>query len=82
MPTVFADIHDAILTDFLKTRRKKFNTDQRLLFGKDGNGYLFPVLLQLQKASFSANDEYIFIACVWPEKTKSAPVYCIVDHDG
>jgi len=56
MPSIFADIHDNILTNFLKTKRKKFNTDLRSLFGKDGNGYLFPVQLQLQKASFSAND--------------------------
>ena len=56
MPSVIADIHDQILVDFLKKKRKKYNTDQRLLFGKDGNGYLFPVLLQLQRASFSSND--------------------------
>lgn len=66
MPSVIADMHDAILTDFLKKKRRKFNTDQRLLFGRDGNGYLFPVQLQLQKASFSSNDEYIFIASVRP----------------
>jgi len=56
MPGVFADMHDEILTNFLKTKRQNFNTDQRVLFGKDGNGYLFPLMLQLQKASFSAND--------------------------
>jgi hypothetical protein len=56
MPSVIAGIHDQILTDFLKKKRKKYNTDQRLLFGKDGNGYIFPVELQLQRASFSSND--------------------------
>lgn len=56
MPSVIAEIHDEILTDFLKKKRKKYNTDQRLLFGKDGNGYIFPVELQLQRASFSSND--------------------------
>ncbi len=80
MPTVFADIHDQILTDFLKKKRKKYNTDQRLLFGKDGNGYIFPLMLQLQRASFSANDEFIFIASVAPAKLKSAPNYCIVNQ--
>jgi hypothetical protein len=53
-----------------------------MLFGKDGHGYLFPMLLQLKKASFIANDEYIFIASVKSEKTKEAPIYCIVSHDG
>lgn len=82
MPTVFADIHDQILTDFLRKKRKKYNTDQRLLFGKDGNGFIFPLMLQLQRASFSANDEFIFIASVAPAKLKSAPNYCIVDQEG
>lgn len=82
MPSVIADIHDQILIDFMKKKRKKYNTDQRLLFGKDGNGYLFPLLLQLQRASFSSNDEYIFIASVAPSKVRSAPVFCIVDHEG
>lgn len=80
MPSVFADIHDRILLDFLKKKRKKYNTDQRLLFGKDGNGYMFPLKLQLQRASYSSKDEYIFIASICPEKVRSAPMYCIVDH--
>lgn len=66
----------------MKKKRKKYNTDQRLLFGKDGNGYLFPLLLQLQRASFSSNDEYIFIASVAPSKVRTAPVFCILDHEG
>jgi hypothetical protein len=82
MPSVIADIHDQILTDFLKKKRKKYNTDQRMLFGKDGNGYIFPLELQLQRASFSSNDEYIFIASVTPERLRTAPYYCIVDHEG
>lgn len=82
MPSVIADIHDQILIDFLKKKRKKYNTDQRLLFGKDGNGYLFPLLLQLQRASFSSNDEYIFVASIAPSKMRSAPVFCIIDHEG
>ena len=36
MPSVIADIRDQILTDFLKKKRKKYKTDQRMLFGKDG----------------------------------------------
>lgn len=66
MPGVFANMHDKILKEFLKTKSSHFNTDERVLFGKDGNGYLFPLMLQLQKASFTANDEYIFIAAVRP----------------
>ena len=79
---MFSVKHDAILTDFLKKRRKTFNTDQRLLFGKNSNGYLFPLQLQLQRASFSSNDEFIFIARVTFEKLKSTPLYCLVDLEG
>jgi PAS domain S-box-containing protein len=82
MPRIFAVLHDKILTDFLKAKRRKFNTDQRLLFGKDGTGYMFPVQLQLQNTSFTSNDEYIFIAMVKPDKTREIPLYCIVDHEG
>lgn len=82
MPSVFADIHDRILVDFLRKKRKKYNTDQRVLFGKDGNGYIFPLKLQLQKASYSSKDEFIFIASLAPEKLRGAPVYCVVDLEG
>jgi hypothetical protein len=82
MPRLFAVLHDKILTDFLLTKKRKFNTDQRLLFGKDGNGYMFPVHLQLQSATITSNDEYIFIAMVKHDKTKTLPLYCIVDHEG
>jgi len=80
MPRIYAVLHDKILTDFLKTKRRKYTTDQRLLFGKDGSGYMFPVQLQLQNTSFTSNDEYIFIAMVKPDKTREIPIYCIVDH--
>jgi hypothetical protein len=66
MPKIFAVLHDKILMDFLKIRRRISKTDQRLLFGKDGVGYMFPVNLQLQNTSFTSNDEYIFIAIVKP----------------
>lgn len=56
MPEIFAVKHDNILVDFLKKKRRTFNTDQRLLLGRDSNGLIFPVQLQLQKASYSAND--------------------------
>ena len=82
MPDVFGVLHDKILTDFLRTRRRKFNTDQRLLFGKDGNGFMFPLQLQLQSLTVTNNDEFIFIAMVKPEKSKKIPIYCIIDHEG
>lgn len=80
MPKIFAVLHDKILTDFLRYGRRKYNIDQRILFGKDGAGYMFPLHLQLQNTSFTSNDEFIFIAMVKPLKTKEIPIYCIVDH--
>jgi hypothetical protein len=53
----------------IRKKRKKYNTDQRLLFGENGNGFIFPVMLQLQQASFSANDEFILIASVAPAES-------------
>jgi hypothetical protein len=82
MPVVFADKHDNILIDFLKKKRKTFNTDQRLLFGRDSNGYIFTIQLQLQKASFSANDEFIFIGMVKHNKLRAAPLFAVVDNEG
>jgi PAS domain S-box-containing protein len=82
MPIVFANNHDNILIDFLKKKRRTFNTDLRLLLGRDSNGFIFPVHLQLQKASYSANDEFIFIAMVRADKLRSAPLYCLLDHEG
>jgi len=56
MPKIIGQKHDDILINFLKKKRKTFNTDQRLLFGLDSNDLLFPLQLQLQKASYSIND--------------------------
>lgn len=82
MPEVFAVKHDNILIDFLKKKRRTFNTDQRMLFGRDSNGYMFPIQLQLQKASFSANDEFIFIAMVKHHKLRAAPLFAVIDNEG
>ena len=66
MPQIIGDKHDDILLDYLKRKPKRINSDQRLLFGKDANGFMFPVQLQLQKASYSVSDEFIFIAMIRP----------------
>lgn len=61
MPSVISDIHDNILSTYLKNRYKQINQDQRLVFGKNKGGFIFPILLQLRKLSWNVNDELIFI---------------------
>jgi PAS domain S-box-containing protein len=82
MPEVYSVVHDDILNSFLKNRYKSINQDERLLFGRNRNGFIFPLQLQLRKLSWNTNDELIFIANVTPIKTKTAPVLCIVDLEG
>jgi PAS domain S-box-containing protein len=82
MPEAIGQKHDAILLEFLKKRRLPANADQRLLYGKDSNGFMFPLHLQLQKASYSVNDEFIFIALIKPEKLRSSPICCLFDDEG
>ena len=43
MPDVYSINHDNILASFLKNRYKSINQDQRLLFGKGKNGFIFPL---------------------------------------
>ena len=62
MPKLFSEHHDNYLFAFMKNRNKKVNTDERSLIGKDKNGYLFPIMLQLRKAFISMNEELTFIA--------------------
>lgn len=82
MPSVYSELHDNILGSFLKNRYKQINQDQRFLFGKNKNGFIFPILLQLRKLSWNANDELIFIANIEPAKIKAAPIFCITDLEG
>ena len=82
MPIVYSIVHDDILGSFLKNRYKKINQDQRLLFAKNKNGFIFPFLLQLNKMSWNTNDELIFISNVQLRKCKKAPIYCMTDLEG
>lgn len=83
MPSLFSRIHDFILSSFLKDRyKKKINQDERLLFGKNKSGFIFPMYLQLRKLSWNLNDELIFISNVRTYKNKSTPIHCIVNLDG
>jgi hypothetical protein len=82
MPEIYSEVHDGILLSFLKNRYKSINQDERLLFGKNKNGFIFPFQLQLRKLSVNANDELIFIANVNAQKTKAAPINCILDLEG
>ena len=82
MPDVYSVNHDNILNSFLKNRFKSINQDDRLLFGKGKNGFIFPMQLQLRKLSWNTNDELIFISNVSSIKTKHSPTICIVDMEG
>lgn len=56
MPKIFAEQHDNYLKVFLQNRTKKINSDERKLFGKNKAGYIFPILLQLQRTVSSTGD--------------------------
>lgn len=56
MPDVFSVVHDNILKTYLKNRYKKINQDERSVLGKNKNGYIFPIYLQLRKLSWNTND--------------------------
>lgn len=79
MPSVYSVVHDNILSSFLKNRFKDINQDQRFVFGKNKNHFIFPFLLQLRKLSWNVNDELIFIAHLEPAKIRTSPIYCITD---
>ena len=82
MPRLFSDHHDNYLLAFMKNKNKKVNTDDRHLIGKDKNGCLFPIMLQLRKAVFSMNEELTFIANIKKVKTSESPILCICDDQG
>lgn len=50
MPKIYAQQHDHYLLEFQKNKYKQINSDERMLFGKDKNGYVIPILLQLQRS--------------------------------
>jgi len=55
MPDVFAGYHDSLLAVFLRNRYKKVNGDERVLVGKNKNGFIFPLMLRLQRTVVSAD---------------------------
>lgn len=47
--------------------------------GKNKAGYIFPILLQLQRTVSSTGDELLFIANIKKHKLKQATVSCVTD---
>ncbi len=81
MPITFASYHDSLLINFLKNRNKKVNGDERVLVGKDKNGFIFPVMLRLQRV-IASNDELIFVANIRRYKSRESPIMFIVTPEG
>lgn len=82
MPKTFAEQHDNYLKVFLQNRSKKINSDERKLLGKNKSGYIFPILLQLQRTISSTGDELLFIANIKKLKLKQAYISCVTDEEG
>jgi PAS domain S-box-containing protein len=82
MPKLYAVNHDYFLQIFLKNKNKKVNTDERLVLGKNKNGYIFPIFLQLRKAMISMNDELVFIANIRTVKQTESATFCICSDQG
>ena len=82
MPKTFSQQHDNYLKVFLQNRTKKINSDERKLLGKNKAGYIFPILLQLQRTVSSTGDELLFIANIKKLKLKQAYISCVTDEEG
>jgi hypothetical protein len=82
MPKIFSDQHDNYLKVFLQNKAKKVNSDERVLYGKNREGYVFPILLQLQRTVSSTNGELLFIANIKKYKVKQALIMCVTDEEG
>jgi len=48
--------------------------------GKNKSGYIFPILLQLQRTISSTGDELLFIANIKKLKLKQAYISCVTDE--
>ncbi len=82
MPKLFSEHHDSILEKFLVNKNKKVNTDQRHLLGKDADGYVFPMILQLQKVLSTSVDELFFISNITRKKNQRSFICCTIDNEG
>lgn len=80
MPKIFGTQHDNYLKVFLQHKTKKVNSDERKLLGKNKAGYIFPILLQLQRTVSSTGDELLFIANIRKVKLNQAMVICCTDE--
>ena len=49
------------------------------MFGKNEAGYIFPILLQLQRTVSSTGDELLFIANIKKYKLQQSSVTCVTD---
>ena len=82
MPKTFSDQHDNYLKVFLQNKTKKINSDERSLLGKNKAGFVFPILLQLQRTVSSTGDELLFMANIKKQKLKQATITCVTDEEG
>lgn len=79
MPKIYADQHDSFLKVFIHGKNKKINSDERKMLGKNKSGYVFPIILQLQKTVSSTGDELLFIANIKKHKLKKTYIGCVTD---
>ena len=79
MPKLYSKYHDEFLRVFLTFENKKVNTDNRLLVGKNSQGSLFEIFLQLQKSITTASEELVFVANIELSKVNEAMLLVICD---
>jgi len=81
MPEIFSNYHDSLLQKFLKNFKKKVNTDERVLLGKDKHGMIFQIQLKLQRTLCTV-DELLFVANIRRYKTRENCLLCICNSEG
>ena len=74
MPKTFGVNHNNYLEKFIENPHKKLNTDLRDSYGKNKQGYIFPIYLQLKKTVLTLTDDLMFVASIEVARSYDAPI--------
>jgi len=81
MPSIFAKHHDEILKRYTETSESTFINKDKLVYGKNKSGYIFPLIIQIKPIYHALKDGMEFLAVFRKEKTMKNMAYIVASAD-
>jgi len=79
MPTMFSDIHNSLMLNFIRRGKSTLFKDSYLTFGLSKQGFIMPIKIQIDYMS-NFLDDFVLNGCILRFETTSE--FLIIDEKG